>query len=126
MMSNSMNPATARILQMAEHRPGLSDRREHSHFPVTEELRYRVLHPKSVEAGGSGVTVNISSSGVCFTTEGQLPEGRMVELSVNWPARIDGTCPLKFVVLGRVIRSEDFLAAVRIEKYEFKTRRIES
>jgi hypothetical protein len=51
-----------------------------------------------------------------------LPVGRTVELSVNWPARLDGTCPLKFVAVGRVIRSEPHRAAVRIERYQFKTR----
>ena len=48
--------------------------------------------------------------------------GRMVEISVNWPARLDGTCALKFVASGRVIRSEENRAAVRIERYEFRTR----
>jgi len=46
----------------------------------------------------------------------------MVELSVNWPARLDGTCALQFVATGRVVRSELNRAAVRIERYEFKTR----
>jgi hypothetical protein len=49
--------------------------------------------------------------------------GRMVELSVNWPARLDGTCPLQFVATGRVVRAEARRAAVRIERYEFRTRR---
>jgi hypothetical protein len=66
--------------------------------------------------------LNIGSSGILFTTEGHLPIGRMVELSVNWPARLDGVCPLQFVATGRVVRSEAQRAAVRIEKYEFKTR----
>jgi hypothetical protein len=57
-----------------------------------------------------------------FTTEQQLPLGRTVELSVHWPAKLDGSCPLKFVAIGRVIRSEADIAAVRIERYEFRTR----
>jgi hypothetical protein len=48
--------------------------------------------------------------------------GRMVEIAVNWPARLGGTCPLQFVATGRVVRSEPDKAAVRIERYEFKTR----
>jgi hypothetical protein len=71
---------------------------------------------------GLGTTVNIGSGGILFTTEERLPLGRMVELSVNWPARLDGTCPLQFVATGRVVRSEPTRAAVRIERYEFKTR----
>jgi hypothetical protein len=46
----------------------------------------------------------------------------MVEISVNWPARLGGTCPLQLVATGRVVRSEADKAAVKIERYEFKTR----
>lgn len=66
--------------------------------------------------------MNIGSGGILFTTENRLPLGRTVELSVNWPARLDGICPLQFVATGRVVRAEENRAAVRIERYEFKTR----
>jgi len=64
----------------------------------------------------------MASGGLLFTTEEQLPMGRTVEVAVNWPARLDGTCPLKFVATGRVTRSETDRAAIRIERYEFRTR----
>ncbi|HWC98601.1 MAG TPA: hypothetical protein VG456_17695 [Candidatus Sulfopaludibacter sp.] len=66
--------------------------------------------------------MNFGSGGILFTTEERLTVGRTVELAVNWPARLDGTCPLKFVATGKVIRAEIGRAAVRIEKYEFRTR----
>jgi hypothetical protein len=50
--------------------------------------------------------------------------GRMVELAVNWPARLGGTCPLQFIATGRVVRSEPDKAAVKIERYEFRTRSV--
>jgi hypothetical protein len=100
---------------------GAADRRRTTRFPVCEELKYRVMH-KSSRVSGTGKTLNIGSGGVLFTTEEQLPLGRTVELSVNWPARLDGTCPLKFVAVGRVVRAEPEVAAVRIERYEFRTR----
>jgi hypothetical protein len=100
---------------------GSAERRGTSRFPVREEVRYKMLHGKVVTTG-AGKTLNIGSGGVLFTTEERLPVGRMVELSVNWPARLDGTCPLKFVATGRVIRAEEDRAAVRIERYEFRTR----
>jgi hypothetical protein len=82
-----------------------------------------VLHTKKVSnVSGAGRTLNVGSGGILFTTEEKLPLGRVVELSVNWPARLGGTCPLKFVAVGRVVRSESTRAAVRIERYEFKTR----
>ena len=100
---------------------GLAERRGSSRFPMREEVRYKMLHGKVVTTG-VGKTLNIGSGGVLFTTEQRLPVGRVVEISVNWPARLDGTCALKFVASGRVIRAEEDRAAVRIERYEFRTR----
>jgi hypothetical protein len=100
------------------------DRRGNSRFPVREEVRYRVLSTKAVAITGVGKTLNISSGGILFTTEGRLPMGKLVEVAVNWPARLGGSCPLRFVAVGRVVRAEANEAAVRIERYEFKTRRI--
>jgi hypothetical protein len=102
------------------------DRRGTSRFPVREEVRYRVLHAKSLNVTGVGKTLNIGSRGILFTTEERLPMGKLVEVAVNWPARLGGSCPLKFVAVGRVVRSENDKAAVRIERYEFKTRRVSS
>ena len=99
-----------------------TERRSTTRFPLREEVRYRVLHAKADQHAGIGKTLNIGSGGILFTTEEELPIGRMVEISVNWPARLDGTCPLKFVATGRVVRSASRQAAVRIERYEFRTR----
>ena len=101
---------------------GLSDRRNATRFPVKEEVRYKVLNGKGPTLIGSGKTLNIGSGGILFTAEGRLPVGRMIEISVNWPARLGGGCPLKFVATGRVIRSDDSTAVMRIERYEFRTR----
>jgi hypothetical protein len=104
------------------HREVLPERRRNTRFPVREDVRYRVVQSRATKISGSGTTVNMGSGGILFTTEDKLPLGRMVEVSVNWPARLDGTCPLQFVATGRVVRSEDDKAAVRIERYEFRTR----
>ncbi len=101
---------------------GPLERRETSRFPVREEVRYRVLQSKTAQVSGAGKTVDISSGGILFTTSERLQPGRLIEISVNWPARLDGTCALQLVATGRVVRSDDETAAVRIERYEFKTR----
>jgi hypothetical protein len=104
---------------------GSSDRRGTSRFPVREEVKYKVLQPsKAPPITGSGQTLNIGSGGILFTTEEKLPMGHTVELSVNWPARLDGTCALKFVAIGKVVRADAGKAAVRIDKYEFRTRAV--
>src|SRR5947209_9627395 len=104
MIVNDMNLGTQSVSTSTDF-GGMSDRRGTSRFPLCEDVKYKLLHGKIVTSG-AGKTLNIGSGGVLFTTEQRLPIGRMVELSVNWPARLDGTCPLKFVAVGRVIRSE--------------------
>jgi hypothetical protein len=99
-----------------------TDRRGKSRFPVLHDIRYRVIQARAGKIAGSGTTLNMGSGGILFTTEHELPLGRVVEVSVNWPARLDGVCALQFVATGRVVRSAANRAAVRIEKYEFRTR----
>src|SRR5580698_10358069 len=80
---------------------GPIDRRENSRFPVTENVKYTVIHSRSLRTTGSGKTLNFGSGGLLFTTEDRLPVGRTVELSVTWPALLGGKCPLQFVARGR-------------------------
>jgi hypothetical protein len=108
------------------HIGGLAERRGTGRFPVREDVRYRIVQSRTSKISGVGTTLNIGSGGILFTTEDKLPVGRMVELSVNWPARLGGICPLQFVATGRVVRSDALSAAVRIERYEFKTRSMNS
>jgi hypothetical protein len=103
---------------------GFLERRGTSRFPLREDVRYKVVQSKTQKITGSGITLNFGSGGILFTTEEVLPVGRTVELSVNWPARLDGTCPLQFVATGRIVRAEADRAAVRIERYEFRTRSV--
>lgn len=100
----------------------MTDRRETSRFPVREDIKYTVVHSRALKTSGSGKTLNFGSGGLLFTTEDRLPVGRTVELSVTWPALLGGKCPLQFVATGRVVRSESNRAAVKIERYEFRTR----
>jgi hypothetical protein len=101
---------------------GNTDRRETSRFPVTEDVKYVVTHAKALKTRGSGKTLNFGSGGLLFTTEERIPLGRLVELSVTWPALLGGKCPLQFVATGRVVRSENHRAAVKFQRYEFRTR----
>ena len=65
--------------------------------------------------------MNISSSGVWFTTEGVLGEGLPVELSMSWPALLNDVCPMKLMIYGCVVRNDQQGAALAIERYEFRT-----
>ena len=103
--------------------PDVAERRSSVRFPIEQEVRYKVYNRNTIEVG-SGRTVNMSSNGVLFTTERQLALGERLEVAVNWPAQLDHKCPLKLVTTGRVVRSENGVAAIAIERYEFRTQGI--
>jgi hypothetical protein len=100
-----------------------AERRESARFPVHLELHYRGVYPGADTSTGIGRTLDISSSGILFSAQEQIPLGRSMEVSVTWPARLEGSCPLKLVAVGSVVRSEGNRTAVRILRYEFRTKR---
>jgi len=98
-----------------------SDRRSKRRFKIEQNLRYKLLYGSRVAESGSGKTLNISSSGVWFSTENVLGTGLPVELSMTWPARLNDVCPMKLMIYGCVVRSDKDGAALSIERYEFRT-----
>jgi c-di-GMP-binding flagellar brake protein YcgR len=99
------------------------ERRASTRLPIEQDVQYRVLNKREGDLEARGKTLNISSSGVLFTTEDILLPGRRVELSINWPAQLDQKCALKLVARGRVVRFENGTAAIEILQHEFRTRR---
>jgi PilZ domain len=79
------------------------------------------MNKKNGEEVGVGKTVNMSSTGVLFTTDQLLLPGRRIELSVSWPAQLNNRCALRLVARGRVVRFDEGKAAMEIQQYEFKT-----
>ena len=45
-----------------------------------------------------------------------------MQLSLDWPLRLDGICPLQLMIFGRVVRSAKEGCTLRIVRYEFRTR----
>lgn len=100
---------------------GEADRRGNDRFPITRELRYKLLGSKGKVELGVGQTLDISSKGVLFAAETPLAPGKRVEVSISWPAQLDGRCALKLVARGRVKRCRGTHVALEIDKYEFRT-----
>src|ERR1700689_3060188 len=84
------------------------DRRSADRFPIEREVRYRVLSRKTSTEGesGVGVTVNMSSNGVLFTTDRYPLPGRRLEVSISWPAQLNSKVDLKLVARAREVRAE--------------------
>ena len=100
---------------------GERERRVKRRFQIEQEVKYKMLYGQRIAETGVGKTVNISSSGVWFTTENTLTPGMPIELSMSWPVLLNDACPMKLMIYGCVIRTNDKGAAVAIERYEFRT-----
>lgn len=98
-----------------------TERRRSSRFPIEREVRYKTLNQRSEILAGNGKTLNISSSGVLFTSEHELPVGTRLELSISWPAQLNEKCLLNLVARGRVTRNSKGQLALQIQQYEFRT-----
>jgi hypothetical protein len=98
-----------------------NDRRDKFRFSIERDLRYKVAQDGVVVAQGFGQTINMGSGGVAFAAGEPLTPGGFVELSISWPVLLDETCPMRFIVFGRIIRSAGTDAVCTIDKYEFRT-----
>jgi PilZ domain len=114
-----MSPAPAMAGNVAEAHK--SDKRTHQRYPISLDLEYKLLHRGQVQGLGFGRTVNISSGGVLIEVIDIMPRGRLIELVVNWPFLLEGVCPLKLIVHGRVVRTDGRAVAVKAKHHEFRT-----
>ena len=98
------------------------ERRTSPRFPLGQPVSFRILDANRARNTCTGTTIDMSSAGVLFETEEQLDQGKRLELCVYGPVTLEGGCPLKLVAVGRVVRTDGGRVAMRIEKYEFRTR----
>ena len=97
------------------------ERRTKKRFQIEQDVKYKMLYGQRIAETGTGKTINISSGGIWFTTENTLTPGMPVEISMSWPVLLNDSCPMKLMIYGCIIRTNDRGAAVAIERYEFRT-----
>lgn len=99
------------------------DQRSHQRYPIVLDVDYRLVQRGRVERQGSGRTLNVASAGLLLETETNesLPLGCAIELVLNWPFLLEGVCPLKLVMRGRIVRSDARGVAVQAKHHEFRT-----
>ena len=97
------------------------ERRFKRRFQIDQEVKYKMLYGQRIAETGVGRTMNVSSGGVWFSTENMLTSGMPVELSMTWPVLLNESCPMKLMIYGCVVRSNERGAAVAIERYAFRT-----
>jgi hypothetical protein len=98
-----------------------AERRSNRRYPITLRLQYKILRKGRVERLGFGRTVNISTGGVLFEANELVPTTCQIELALHWPFLLQGSCGLKLVMRGRVVRSDDKAIGMEAEFHEFRT-----
>ena len=101
---------------------GPTDRRLNQRYPIAIPLEYKLLRSGKVLKTGQGRTLNLSSSGVLAECDAELPNGAAVELSLAWPARIDGKVGLSLIAIGTTVRTAGRGTAVVFSQHYFRTR----
>jgi len=97
------------------------DRRNDRRYDIALELRWKLIRRRRVLDTGTGTTLDLSSGGILFESERQLPPGGSIELAISWPVLLHNVAPLQLVVTGRVVRASGRRAAVRMTQHEFRT-----
>ena len=60
------------------------DRRSDRRYDIALDLRWKVIRRRRVLDAGTGTTLDLSSGGILFETDRQLPNGLNVELSITF------------------------------------------
>jgi len=98
-----------------------SDRRAKRRFPLKLDLRFKVIYRGKALTTGEGRSLDFCSGGISFTHDNPVRQGDLVELSVSWPALLDGVCAMQLNLTGRALRSDGKITVCEIGKYEFRT-----
>ena len=101
-----------------------AERRASTRFSLNLEVSFNVTTRHADVKSGSGRTINLSSSGLSFTTDQSLLPGQKIDVSIDWPVLLDGSIKLQLVMSGVVVRANATTIALQIKRHEFKTRRV--
>ena len=98
------------------------ERRTKARFPLNRQLRYKLLHNAGgTQPVGNGHTLDISSGGIAFAIDREVPFETYIELSISWPVLLHNDCPMQLIVFGRILRSKPGRSVCTVDKYEFRT-----
>jgi len=89
-------------------------------FPIALELRYAVKGRQPIT--GFGRTIELSSGALTFAADEPLESGDKLEVTIDWPALLDGGVRLQLVMTGKIVRTYQTETEVTIQRHEFRTR----
>ena len=97
------------------------ERRASTRYPVILEIQYTTLEGNGPVRVGTGRTIDLSSSGISFTSDTPLLTGQRIKASIDWPVMLNGNVRLQLIVSGVVARAEGTKIAMQIEGHDFRT-----
>lgn len=100
------------------------ERRASIRFALNLEVSYTVSDRRVPAKTGTGRTIDLSSSGLSFIAERPLVAGQELTASIDWPVLLGRATKLQLIMSGVVVRTAGTTAALRIERHEFRTRRV--
>ncbi len=104
--------------EVASSPPAGAERRAAPRVSIDCSVRYQTHADPTRD--GRGHTIDMSSTGVAFTTESPLPENTEVTLYLTWPVRLKGDIAVQLSVHGKVIRAAQTKAAMQLDAMSFE------
>ena len=98
-----------------------NDRRVHARYPMDLPVHFKIVKEGRCYHSGDARTLDLSSRGIAFASGEIIEKGTEIELAVNWPVLLNGSCAIKLVAFGHVVRSEMGLTCVEMTRHEFRT-----
>ena len=102
-----MNPLRkSQSEQPAEGQKIGGERRSDRRYDIALNVRWKLIRRRRVLDSGTGTTVDLSSGGLLFQTDRELPSGLNIELSIAWPVLLTVLYAFGLLVLARLLVSQ--------------------
>jgi hypothetical protein len=115
-----MNSANNRRTKSHSQEVKARDRRSAQRYQVKWPLRYRVSQALSKGEWKSGHSVDMSSRGILIQTRERIPNGRILEVDMDWPGIYHDKPMVRLFLIGRVTRADGRGTALRILSHDFR------
>ncbi|HKE25370.1 MAG TPA: hypothetical protein VKB88_23590 [Bryobacteraceae bacterium] len=91
-----------------------------SWFPIQVEIEYKVIDSTRGPVAGHGLTVGMSREEIWFLLGTPVDDGAVVEVWVDWPARLESGVALQFYAQGAVRVTDNGRAALKVFRHDFR------
>src|SRR5262245_14181431 len=95
-----------------------TQRRGARRYEISLSLRYAVRRRGQQSINGTGESINVSSSGLLFRTDGRPMLGDSIIVALEWPAIGVAVEPIFLVLSGQIVRSQGRTTALSISRNE--------